>query len=162
MSTGIPLPAVVGERVSLSVERVKEGARWRERRGHEDGFVAPSSKCVSNQRAQFNEAAFLVFSYPPVPVSPNGSPLSLPSSSISSYSSALCVLAFALICPFHICSLLFHLWRLTFSLRPPPPSTAWLASNISVFLSLQGGLSHRGWHSQRRFRLWVCRGDTAV
>lgn len=73
---------------------------------------------VSNQRAQFNEAAFLVFSYPPVPVSPNGSPLPLPSSSISSYSSALCVLAFALICPFHICSLLFHLWRLTFRSDP--------------------------------------------
>lgn len=67
MSTGIQLQAFVGERVSLSVERVKEGARWRERRGHEEGFVAPSSKSVSNQRAQFNEAAFLVFSYPPFP-----------------------------------------------------------------------------------------------
>lgn len=73
---------------------------------------------VSNQKAQFNEAAFLVFSYPPVPVSPNGSPLSLPSSSTSFYSSALCVLAFVLICPFHICSLLFHLWRLTFRSNP--------------------------------------------
>lgn len=147
--------------VRAAVERVNRAGRWSETRGRREKVLLHHLqslyRTLCDRRAQFNEAVFLVFSAPPC------SPPSPQMALLFHFSSpARCVLAFALICPFHICSLLFHLWRLTFCCLPhpaPPPSPA---SNICVLLSLLGGLSHRGRHSQRRFRLWVCRGNTAV
>lgn len=61
---------------------------------------------VSDQRAQFNEAVFLVLS-PSVPISPNASPHFFLASPLSL--SSFLFSPFVFICPIHICSLRFHL-----------------------------------------------------
>lgn len=147
----------VGEFVSLCI-------RWRglmnRADGHREGFVVPSSKSVSDQRAQFNEAVFLVFSHP-LFTSPQmpllflcRPPLSLSTSLYSVFSLFLCAYM-----PFSYLFTSVSSLTALFSLSPSPSH---LASNISVFLSPQGGLSHRGRYSERWFRLWVCWGNTAV
>lgn len=55
--------------------------------------------------------------------------------------------------------LVTFVWSLTALFSP---CSSHPTSHLSVFLSAPGGLSHGGWYSERRFRLWVCRGNTDV
>lgn len=112
---------------------------------------------VSDQRAQFNEAVFLVFSHP-LFASPQMPPLPfLPPSSFISlfFSLSLCVyLPFSYL--FTSVSSFDGSLRFLLTLGSPG------SPSLCLPISPPGGLSHGGRHRERRFRLRVCRGNTAV
>ena len=134
-------------RVHLWVQRVNMGAD-----GEDTGEVLLYSlssivyfHIVSDHRAQFNEALSLDFPLFPKCLSSSSLPPSLFPCS-----------------PFPLC--LFALFRsvLFYLLTALPLPWSQPASPLCVLCSPPGGLSHRGRHSKRRFRLWVCRGNAAV
>lgn len=98
--------------------RRNEQGRWREDEEQGEDTVnvllyhlQVLYRAVSDQRDKFNEAVFLAFSRPLL-TSPQ-MPLRLPCHPPLSLSPLLRIpcspSSFVLICPFHVCSLLFHL-----------------------------------------------------
>lgn len=128
------------------MEVVNNQGRWGERRGQSEHFVVPSSKFFITAyltRGISLMKLFFWFSFTLCSLLPKSLPFYL-----YLYSSVPCIH-----CAYLAFSYLFPSVSSLMALFFCPSSPLTSHPILSMFLSPQGGLSHRGRHSKRRFRL---------